>query len=1042
MSDSFSYPRSFTFPYPQPLLATGPTPRAPQTSSSVAETAHRIPAAALTGPDVHANAPPSGLFSQYAFDLQVQALAQPQQGDTFVPPPARPFTGFDVHSLGDALSGAAAPHAVQPMAAIIHNTTIAERMKISNRRTVSKPPGHVDLSQTDSASEIHVSTQPGRAILPVIFTAASPRPEARAKRHNQYTPKDQLRKAPEAIMARAKRAEEAILAGRHPAQPRSPLVPSAVSLTDTQRLVASKISSSLGLTLPEAAVAPAKRSASTNAQGVRASKRLRRSSIPAAIDNSSDTLAPFHDERPRTPALGREEVSLANILEYSEPGENLNWLEETNKIKRVQMREIINRRKYAAVQADKLAAALSTQGERVAKMITQASSFGSDGASDDAEQEQHFHSHVLEPLDAKQLSDATLAVVQRFSEAGEDLDWTTVANQTERNRRRRCVHNRRSNMSRHGVIWKPSAERASREQAQSQRDLATTVAPSIAIRQPFESSDYEVEATVPGDRRENAADEAHAAEEEHAAEQRGDVVETGDTVYIQDDVAKQSPVAGARIKKRNGIHPQSIADIAKYTGVGEDLDWTKSSDMIKRRAMQIIIAGRKKADRDAVKVNRQAVNTSLQADTSGEDRDASAENGAVEEFDSGAAYGSRGQSATIVDPDSAPSLSERFDELEDIDFMSESFSDQDYVDSLKQVLRLKSADKSGFYARQCRRILTLLNVATPPASGEALLLSTGDAAAKYLAPSKYFPGPMILQNQQPLALQTQEQYFEEFYNDSVKVWAQDPAARVSQNEPHVREVAMGTVKSRFAKPVEGAPWNLLELAAHREDGLRPAFLNIEDCSLLTKLKLPSSGESASRFGYTEGFKEVEKWTLCAQAGALTEPHQDSHGYSTYITVNQGTVGFGWLSNPTSEERAAWSANHDRYIGGRWRYVLLRPGHTVYFPAGTVHFVFRHPDAGNTLAFGGHVLRCSQIVRWIKVLLKEQTQSTITNEELSVSAPQYLTRVEGFVKQALKNGREEKWGGRDAIEEFLGLKVDFMAQATRHAKSRKQGGRKA
>lgn len=149
--------------------------------------------------------------------------------------------------------------------------------------------------------------------------------------------------------------------------------------------------------------------------------------------------------------------------------------------------------------------------------------------------------------------------------------------------------------------------------------------------------------------------------------------------------------------------------------------------------------------------------------------------------------------------------------------------------------------------------------------------------------------------------------------------------------------------------------------------------------------------------------------------------------SCKITVNQGTIGFGWLSNPTEEQRAAWRKDPLKFINGEWRYVVLRPGQTVYFPTGTVHFVFRHPGEGDTLAFGGHVLRCSQIVRWVRTLLEErETRSQITNEDLSVSAPEYLKRVEKFVLQARKTGQVEKWGGEEAIAEFLKLKAEFLA----------------
>jgi hypothetical protein len=106
---------------------------------------------------------------------------------------------------------------------------------------------------------------------------------------------------------------------------------------------------------------------------------------------------------------------------------------------------------------------------------------------------------------------------------------------------------------------------------------------------------------------------------------------------------------------------------------------------------------------------------------------------------------------------------------------------------------------------------------------------------------------------------------------------------------------------------------------------------------------------------------------------------------------------------------------------------MKPGQTVFFPAGTVHFVFRLPAAGgHTLAFGGHVLRCSNIVHWIKTLLEEKASPNVTNEDLTSSAPGYLDRVEKFVRHAQSNGTVEKWGGAEAVEEFLRLKEVFMA----------------
>ena len=356
-----------------------------------------------------------------------------------------------------------------------------------------------------------------------------------------------------------------------------------------------------------------------------------------------------------------------------------------------------------------------------------------------------------------------------------------------------------------------------------------------------------------------------------------------------------------------------------------------------------------------------------------------------------------------------------------------SGQDQDFVAQVKAVLLKQSKIKTPTVGRQqARRILKLLDLAKPPDAFEALFAS-GENAAKQLESGASFLGIIVTKNQQPLPLQTTKQFLDEHYDDTAKVWIQDPAIRQSRSTPHVRQVTIGQVKERFSRSVtkSSASWNCLELATHVEDGLRPAFLNNEDFRLLTKLKLPSSDDKASRRSYEPGWKEVEKWALLAQAGALTEPHQDSHGYSTYITVNQGVIGFGWLANPTAAERKAWRTNPAAFIDGQWRYVILRAGETAFFPSGTVHFVFRLPSAGDTLAFGGHILRCSQIVRWVETLMEEQAAPAITNEDLTVSAPAYLERVERFVKQALGTSQAGKWGGEAAIAEFLRLKEEYM-----------------
>lgn len=354
-----------------------------------------------------------------------------------------------------------------------------------------------------------------------------------------------------------------------------------------------------------------------------------------------------------------------------------------------------------------------------------------------------------------------------------------------------------------------------------------------------------------------------------------------------------------------------------------------------------------------------------------------------------------------------------------------------FVQHMMRVLEDQSTSHINDTAKeQSITMKAILARATVADDDEALFLTASEATDR-LSPGKFWNNVIITAEQQPLPLQTIDQFLREFYEETALVWIQDSSAKSGKQAPSIRQVSVKAVRERFARgKLHPKPWNLLELATHHEDGLRPKFLNNEDCRLLTKLKIPDAVDHSRRKTYPAGFKEVEKWALLAQAGALTLPHQDSHGYSTYITVNVGLVGFGWLSSPTPAKRAEWNKNTQKFIEGPWRYVVLKPGQTVYFPAGTVHFVFRLPSAGNTLAFGGHVLRCSNIVHWVRCLLEEVQSANVTNEDLTDSATGYLGRVERYVKQARKNGDSELWGGEESIKEFLVLKAKFTGRKQR------------
>ncbi|KAK4119380.1 hypothetical protein N657DRAFT_559977, partial [Parathielavia appendiculata] len=63
------------------------------------------------------------------------------------------------------------------------------------------------------------------------------------------------------------------------------------------------------------------------------------------------------------------------------------------------------------------------------------------------------------------------------------------------------------------------------------------------------------------------------------------------------------------------------------------------------------------------------------------------------------------------------------------------------------------------------------------------------------------------------------------------------------------------------------------------------------------------------------WKDVDKFALLSQGGHHTTLHMDSHGYGTWFTVQEGWIGFGWMSRPTDEERDSWMASPDCYTDG-------------------------------------------------------------------------------------------------------------------------------
>ena len=237
---------------------------------------------------------------------------------------------------------------------------------------------------------------------------------------------------------------------------------------------------------------------------------------------------------------------------------------------------------------------------------------------------------------------------------------------------------------------------------------------------------------------------------------------------------------------------------------------------------------------------------------------------------------------------------------------------------------------------------------------------------------------------------------------------------------------LSVVKERFlSDDCTDDPWNLLDLPCPLP-GTLPNFLMGENCQLLHRIRdQVLRGDTvdrtvASREDWNE-WKDVEHWVLLAQAGALTLRHQDSHGFGTWITVQEGRVGLGWMSRPTDQELRAWMADPVNDTGGKLRYVVLVPGQTIFIPSGVVHFVFRLAGQNQqTLCLGGHIFQWSSLDVWMGVILGQLRFPNTTNEETRATIPKYVDIVVKLVSQRQKCGRVEELGGEETISRFFAL----------------------
>jgi len=268
-----------------------------------------------------------------------------------------------------------------------------------------------------------------------------------------------------------------------------------------------------------------------------------------------------------------------------------------------------------------------------------------------------------------------------------------------------------------------------------------------------------------------------------------------------------------------------------------------------------------------------------------------------------------------------------------------------------------------------------------------------------------------------------------------KVSAQAPSRSVQDDESYQSMTLQEVQDQLFSQQPTDNPLNLLDLQTSLPSVL-PAFLEGENCQLLRRVRDAAlMGSSAERIAASgkdwSTWRNVIEWGLVSEGGHNTAPHMDANAYSTWLTVQEGDVGFGWMSRPSRQEEAEWMSRPHDYVAGEWRYVVLSAGQTVFFPPGTIHFVFRIRGV-QTYAQGGHILQWSNLVRWLEVVIAQIQNEGSTNEEMASSTLQLVRLVKGLVENRIKAGRVEELGGQDAVDRFFALVKEFdVVVATLH-----------
>lgn len=309
------------------------------------------------------------------------------------------------------------------------------------------------------------------------------------------------------------------------------------------------------------------------------------------------------------------------------------------------------------------------------------------------------------------------------------------------------------------------------------------------------------------------------------------------------------------------------------------------------------------------------------------------------------------------------------------------------------------------------------------ADSDALIMKPIELQER-LASAQSYPGPIFVNDLDDLVFGHHKNgsgAIEDFLNqlppDSTLVPVQGPSETVGLNSNRSTDRRIGQLKeAAWDTTSELFPFNVLDMHSARHSQIRPRGFASANCDLLPTIQgnITAADPAIGAKRNPASIPAREAW-VCFSNGGLTRLHSDSHGMSTFLTINSGRLGFVWWSRPTTEDLRQWAARPlVAPPQARMCCKILETGWRVFMPPGLVHAVYRLQDGTPTLITGGHILRYVDLAPWAQACALQMEHPATTNEDVS-DIPEWIWQAARIL--ATDKKETQIWGGADAADVF-------------------------